>query len=170
MANSAKVSMTASVFRDDIRNKFYGESIQNLGSNYKWVYKSANAPSDPAAVFTAGEDFMGNLDATNIHGDDKVIWLAIKHVGKTKYNGNTNTNEAIMLHYTGEDPLYNGASGSNNNNIIIANKELFTVRLNGVKVSDLIIGTVVLGNSYNATAKGLDTVGYKVAAIVEDVA
>ena len=32
MANSAKVSMTASVFRDEVRNKFSGESIQNFKS------------------------------------------------------------------------------------------------------------------------------------------
>ena len=168
--NKGIANLTTSVFRDEMKGRFSGQLLHTPKSDQYWVYRTHSVPIDPAVIFTNNDEFMANERNSDALADgDKVIYLSIKHTGYLTSSKANTTREGIMLSYSGTDPLYNGNNDAETNNMFISPKELFVIKLNGVLVADLKVGTCVLDSNGLPSAKGIDTVYAEIAAIVEDI-
>ena len=168
--NNAIGNLTASVFRDEMKGRFSGQLLHTPKADQYWVYKTHSVPVTPAPIFVTTDEFMANeRTGDSVAVDDKVIYLVIKHTGYLTSSKTSTTREGIMLNYSGADPLFDGNDGADTNSIFISPKELFIVKLNGVLVEDLQVGTCVLDSNGLPSALGIDTVYAEIAAIIEDI-
>jgi hypothetical protein len=169
MANKGLANISVTALRDEIKMRLNGTLPYNPSSGDYWVYKTSTAPTTPATIFVATDEFVGNIRTSDsVAVTDKVKWIAIKNLGYTGLDGGTKSNEAIMMNFSGVSPTYNGTDGDDANNMFIGPGELFVVKLNGVLVEDLKIGTCKL-TAGMPSAIGSDTVSYLAAAVIQDL-
>lgn len=171
MANDAKAGLSASVLFDEIKSRLTGNlDFTPVDSTQKWVYKRHSVPVTPADLFVATDEFLGNTSgasANELATGDKILWIGIKHSGYLN-STNATTKEGIMVSWTGTAPLFNGTNDADTNNVVLAPNEMIILKLNGVLVEDLMVGTCVLSSGV-PSAIGVSTVYAHVAAIIEDI-
>ena len=169
MANNAKAGLSASILFDEIKSRLTGSlDFQPVDNTQKWIYKRHSVPATPADLFTANDEFLGNVAASDgLATGDKILWIAIKHSGYLN-STNATTREGIMVNWTGTAPLFNGTNDADTNNVVLVPNEMIILKLNGVLVEDLMVGTCVLSSGV-PSAEGTSTAYAHVAAIIEDI-
>ena len=168
MADKASGGITAKILHDEVKVRLKGElNYEPADSTEKWVYKKHSVPASPDVIFSnsGGDEFYGEANSA-VADTDAVLWIAVKHSGTS--DGSTATTEAIMINFSGTDPVWNGTDGSSNNNMIIGPNELFVFRGNGTLIADIKVGTVKLAAN-KASAIGTGTVEAYVAVVVDDL-
>ena len=169
MANKGVANISITALRDEIKMRLNGTLSYNPSTGDYWVYKTNVAPTDPDPIFVATDEFVGNIrTGDSVAVTDKVKWLAIKNLGFTEVGGGVKSQEGIMINFSGTDPTVGGTDGDDANNMFIAPGELFVVKLNGVLVEDLRIGTCQL-TAGMPSAIGTSTVAYTAAAVIQDL-
>jgi len=166
MANKAIGNISVTIMPDRIKTRFGGAcSYEPADSTEKWYYTETAISVSGADDILTTADYVGVTD--ELHANDVIKWIAIKHTGYTTSDKTIETTDNIMLSHTAATPVYGGATSTSG--VLIAPNEVYVCKYNGVLTSGLHAATVTMTGT-NASAAGSSTVFAYIAAVIDDVA
>ena len=156
MADKALAQINASVFMDEIKSSMSGSyDYEPADANDKWVFMEKACATSNTPLLSTSQGYLQN-DATFIHADDRVKWIAIKNMSTTSTDG-------VCIVLDNGTAAYNVADG-----IIIGASELLVLKIPMVVTLDINHVAVTLNSSGIPTGSSSASFNLQVAAILDD--